>query len=123
MKLTAKNKELVAQIAHGFITTPIIGALAQEGHEVTPELLAGINHVVTTTDTTALQQIVGDALVEGLGDFKSLMKVNKFLAEPDTQRVLSVVQEINQLVSPVVNEIAQQILSDAAKQEGVVQEV
>lgn len=122
MKLTKKNQELVTQIANGFITTPILAVLTQDGHEITAELLAGVNHVVSQADTSQLQKTVGDALAERL-DFKALTKVNKFLAEPDTQLVLQVVQEVNQLVSPVVNEIAAEILLAASKPQEVAEEV
>lgn len=123
MKLTKKNQELVTQIANGFITTPIIAVLTQDGHDITAELLAGVNHVVSQTDTTELQKIVGEALAARL-DFKTLAKVNKFLAEEDTQLVLQAVQEVNQLVAPVVNDLASEILLAASQpQEGVSEEV
>lgn len=109
MKLTQKNKELVAQITNGFIVTPIIAVLTEDGHEMTPELLAGINNAVAMMDTAVLQGVVADALSQ-LVDFKALQKVNKFLAEPATQDVLTAVQQVNQVVAEQVNDVARQIL-------------
>ncbi|QNR53839.1 hypothetical protein phiK7A1_049c [Pseudomonas phage phiK7A1] len=113
MKLTAKNKELVAQITNGFITTPIIAVLAEDGHELTPELLAGINHAVSMMDTSVLQGVVGTALAERI-DFKALAKVNKFLAEPSTQDVLVAVQQVSAEVQELVNDAARSVLTLAA---------
>lgn len=115
MKLTAKNKELVAQITNGFITTPIIAVLSEDGHELTPELLAGVNHAVSMMDTSVLQGVVADALSQVV-DFKAVAKVNKFLSEPATQEVLVAVQKVNALVQEQVNDVARQILTVAAEQ-------
>lgn len=115
MKLTAKQNELVATIARGYIVSPIIGAILQEGEDATPELIAGINHVVSETDLTVLIEAVKDGLAAHNADFKQLTKVNKFLAEPETQEVLRIVQEISQSVQPIVISIAQAIISNAAE--------
>lgn len=113
MKLTQKNKELVAQITNGFIVTPIIAVLAEDGHELTPDLLAGVNHAVSQMDTSVLQGIVATALSERV-EWKQLQRVNKFLAEPDTQTVLAAVQQVNSAVQEQVNDVARQVLTFAA---------
>lgn len=120
MKLTKKNQELVKQIVTGFISTPIIAVLTQDGHEMTEELLVGINHAVSMMDTAELEKTVGTALAENI-DFKELVKVNKFLALPSTQKVLHTVQLVNTAVSEVVNDIAGQVLSAASKPQEVAE--
>jgi hypothetical protein len=114
MKLTKKNKELVKQIVTGFISAPIIAVLTQDGHELTEELLVGINHAASMMDTTELEKTVAEALAANI-EFKELDKVNKFLALPSTQKVLHTVQSINTAVSEVVNDIAGQVLQAASQ--------
>lgn len=118
MKLTKKNQELVVRIARGFIVTPIIAALSQDGVEVTPELIAGIQAKVSETDISELTKLVGEGLSQTV-DFKSLAKVDKFLAEQSTQDVLASVQAVAQAVNPLVVGIAVALLEEAsAEQEG-----
>ena len=115
MKLTKKNQEIVKQIVVGFISAPIISVLHNDGIEITEELLTGVNHAVSMMDTAELEGQVGAALSANV-DFKDIQKVNKFLALPETQKVLQTIQQINAAVTPVVNDIAGQVLQAAAKQ-------
>lgn len=115
MKLTKKNQELVAKIAHGFVTTPILAVFNEQGEDLTPELVTGITQTVSKFDTTELERVTAQALSDAGVDFKVLSKVDKFLSQPETQDALMAVQHVNQAVQPLIVEIARAILVAASE--------
>lgn len=115
MKLTKAEKQVVANISRGLLTTPIIAVLAEEGHELTPDLLNGLQLIIDKVDTSTLQDAVATALVETGIDFKDIAKVDKYLAKPETQAVLRAVQTASEAVTPLVIESARAVMETVAE--------
>lgn len=110
VKLTKTQREFFVQFSKGAVAGILGPVLEFKGVEITPEQLA---EVIETMDLTDLTKAIGQAFLARV-DFKTIVKVDKFMKSEEFMQVVQASSEVNAMVqSELVQAVAPLIPTDA----------
>lgn len=109
VKLNKAQREFFGAFSRNAVSNILGPVLAYKGVEITDEQLAG---VVDTIDMSTLTQAIAEAFMERV-DFKTLVKVDRFMKGDEFMSVVAASSEVNAAVqSELVQIIAPMIPTD-----------
>lgn len=112
VKLTKAQKEFFGNFATNAVENILGPVLEFKGVEITAEQ---VTEVVKTLDLTELTNAIGRAFIDRV-DFKTIVKVDKFMKSEEFTNVVLASSEVNGLVqSELVQIVAPLIPSDEAE--------
>lgn len=114
VKLTKTQKEFFGAFAKNAVENILGPVLEFKGVEITPEQ---VTEVVKTLDLTDLTNAIGRAFIDRV-DFKTILKVDKFMKSDEFTSVVMASSEVNGMVqSQLVQTIAPLIPQEATEEE------
>lgn len=112
VKLNKAQREFFGAFSRNAVSNILGPVLAYKGVEITDEQLAG---VVDTIDMSTLTQAIAEAFMERV-DFKTLVKVDRFMRGDEFMSVVAASSEVNAAVqAELVQIIAPMIPTDEAE--------
>ena len=113
MALTKKQREFFDRFSRNILVNTVVLRLEQQGTILDQDTLDNVNKAVESIDITSLVESAGEKLLERV-DFATLVKVEKFLTNPETQKALTAAQEVGIAVQVEVYEILSQLFAEPA---------
>lgn len=92
-KLTKAQKEFFDKFAKNILTNTILMDMGTKGFDVTDEVVEQVQKLVDQQNVDSLVNAVGAALLERV-EFKTLVKVEKFLNTEEARTAMQAAQEV-----------------------------
>lgn len=116
-KVQPHMRPFFERFAKNILTNTVLIQFSEAGTVVTPELGEAVKQVIDSKDCSSLTEAVGVALLERV-EYKTLLKVEKFLVSPDARQAMLAAQEVGNLVEQEVYDMLQEFLSESSKDSG-----
>ncbi len=113
IKLTKAQREFFGAFAFNAVTGLLVAVHEMNGSDAEVEDLVG---KVQDTDLTALSQLIGEKFLERV-DFKTLVKVDKFLKSEDAISVVTASTEVSNSINEVLIDIVSTLIPGGEKAE------
>lgn len=97
------------RFAKNIITNTVLLELSNQGNTITDDLSEKIQQAINGQDVSTLTQAVGVAMLERV-EYKTLLKVEKFLVSEEARTAMIAAQEVGNLVQAEVFEMITEFL-------------
>jgi phage-related baseplate assembly protein len=98
------------RFAKNIITNTVLIQLSEAGNTITDDLSQTVQEAVNGQDVSSLTEAVGVALLERV-EYKTLVKVEKFLVSEDARQAMTAAQEVGNLVQQEVFDLIEVLLA------------
>lgn len=109
-KATKAQRDFFDTFSKNVLVNSLLIKLESEGTTLPQETVQQIIAVIDASDVSVLSQALGDKMLE-LVDFKTLVKVEKFLNSPEAKQALAAAQQVGAMVQDEVYAVLGEIFA------------